>query len=397
MLKLFPIVLLITVILFAGLLAVFGSMMQSQSESEDRQKFRVGIVGDTDGSYLGFGFSALQTLDSTRFALEFEMLDEPAAADALMRRDIAAYLVFPEGFVEAALRGEVRTIRFVTTEGAGGLVPIFKEEIAKAATELLLESEKGVYGVQGALDGNGYRQLSYQYLNEMNVEYVSFVFRRSEIYQVSELGISDGLTTPQYFFCSITVLLLMLLGLPYAVVFVKKDWAFSRMLASRRFPAVGQVACEYAAYAGVMLLLVAVIAAGFSLAAGRVPALSELIDPEYLTSLGLAILPAVLMIAALNSMIFELSGNIVNGILLQFFATVSLCYVTGCFYPIYTFPQAVQLVAPYLPTGLMRGYLADCLIGQGSLLRLGGLLAFTAVFFAVTVAVRRHHITVKEG
>lgn len=395
-LKIFPFVLIAALILFAGLAGVFLGLMRMQRESDDVQKFKVGIVGDTADSYLDFGLSALKTLDDTRFSLELERLEESEAQQALAQYDISAYLVFPEGFMDAALLGDVKTIRLITRAGDGGLVMIFKEEIAQAVTYLLAESQKGVFGVQTALDSNGYQQLSYQYLNEMNVEYIDFVLHRSDLYRVTELGISDSLTLQEYFLCSFVVFLLLLIGLPYAAVFIKKDWTLNRILASGTCGASKQVACEAAAYTGVMLLLTAVIMTASALFMGKITQQSAPLEFDPRT-LALHLIPAIIIASAFHMMLFELSGNIVNGILLQFFCSVSLCYAAGCFYPIYAFPKAVQSLAPFLPTGLMRSYLASGITGERSAADLFGIFAFTSVFLAITVAVRKHKITAKVG
>ena len=394
--RLFPFVLMTALILLFGLIAIFFGLMRMQSESEDVKKFRVGIVGDTDNVYLNFGLSALKVLDDTRFSLELELLEAPEARQALERHDISAYVEFPEDFVEAALRGDVKPIRMVTRAGDGGLVLMFKEELAQAVTDLVIESQKGTYGVQTALDSNGYPQLSYEYLNKISIEYVDLVFHRTDLYSVTELGISDGLPLTAYYFCSFAVLLLLLIGLPYAAVFIKKDWSLNRILASGRCRAAKQVICEYAAYTAFLLLLAAVIAAILAVLAAKLRQFAP-VDLEFLsTSLALRMIPVILTAAALHMMLFELAGNIVTGILLQFFCSIALCYAAGCFYPIYAFPKAVQTLASFLPTGLMRGCLASGITG-GSPAELFGLLAFTAVFLGAAIAARRHKITAKAG
>ena len=396
MLKIFPLVLLITAILFSGLAAIFVGMMRAQNESENVQKFKIGIVGDTDNTYFSFGISALQTLDDTRFALELELLEEEEAAQKLRRRDISAYFVFPEGFVDAALYGEVKTIRMVTNINSGSLILVFKEEVAKAASILLEESQKGVYGVQSALESNGYQDLAYEFLEKMNVEYIDFVLQRSSFYRIEELGIADLLTLPDYYVCSLSVFFLLLLGLPYAILLVKSDWSLNRMLSARQFSSVKQVLSEYLSYIGALLLLIAAVAGILSLFGSRLP-LEQLGISGNFTAFLLHLIPVTAMVAALHLLLFELSGSIINGILLQFFAAVSLCYITGCFYPIFTFPEGIQYLSEFLPTGFARRYLASSITGEGAFSALIGLLAFAVVFLAILVAVRKHKITAKAG
>ena len=391
----FPYVLAITLILFGGLAVIFLGFLQYQSGREENTKFKVGIVGEADDRYMDFGLDALKTFDETRFSMELEKLEEDEAQKALKQGKITAYLVFPEGFSEAALRGEVKSIRLITGVGASNLIMIFKEEIARAVTKIVSEAQKGVYGVQAALDSNGYEELSNQYLNKMNVEYIDFVMNRSELYEIKELGISDGLTLPQYLFCGFSVFLLLLMGLPYAIILVRSDWSLNRMLASAGISAEKQVLCEYGAYTVVMMAAAAGIMAVLALTKGKIEQLSQLDIFGSISSLAGHLAVVVVLAAAFNLMLFELSGNIIGGILLQFFCAVFLCYGSGCFYPAYTFPEKIQQVSGYLPTGLARSYLAAGIMGQSSLPALLGILAFTAGFLLITAGARRYKIKVR--
>lgn len=375
-LRLLPFVLLITALLFTALAVAFTQVIGLRNEGDAVKRLQIGFTGDIDQKYLSMGIAALQTFDDSRFALELEVLEEEDARRALEKRELAAYFVFPEGFTEAALYGDFKTIRLVTRAGAGGLELMFKDELTKTVTDLLVASQKGVYGTEFALDANGYADISLEYLNKMNYSYIEFIFNRSEIYQTEVLGIADSLSLPEYFFCSFAVFGLLLTGLPYATVFIKKDWGLSRILAAKGLSAGKQVICEYTAY-GVSLLLTAGL---LLLALGS-------------DTLFWHTLPVVAMTAAFTLLLFEISGNLISGLLLQFFASLCLCYASGCFYPIYTFPKTLQLIAPFLPTGMARSCLAAGITGGGA--GVLGCLLYGVGFLALTVAVRRRKIAGK--
>ena len=62
-----PFIFLITFILCLCLGLAFLMLNKANVSDENNQKIRVGIVGDMSESYLGFGLSALQSFDSSRF------------------------------------------------------------------------------------------------------------------------------------------------------------------------------------------------------------------------------------------------------------------------------------------------------------------------------------------
>ena len=110
----------------------------------------------------------------------------------------------------------------------------------------------------------------------------------------------------------------------------------------------------------------------------------------------LKILPVIALTSAFNVFLFEIANDIVSGVLLQFFATLSLCYVTGCMYPIYAFPKVVQRISPFLPTGIARGYLIGCITEETSVTNLLGVIVYFVLFFGAAAAVKQYK-TVRKG
>ena len=49
-----------------------------------------------------------------------------------------------------------------------------------------------------------------------------------------------------------------------------------------------------------------------------------------LISFAVELLPVIVTVTAFGFMIFELAGNLVSGVLLHFFLSLALCYVSGC-------------------------------------------------------------------
>ena len=78
----------------------------------------------------------------------------------------------------------------------------------------------------------------------------------------------------------------------------------------------------------------------------------------------------------------------VSFVLLQFFLSTALCFVSGCMYPVYFFPVSVQRVAAWLPAGLARSQLASCITGENDVQTLLLLLAYALVFSIVGISAR---------
>ncbi len=382
----------VVLILMGGLLLAFSAMTSMASDSQENQKVQVGICGDVEDPIMQMGLTAITALDSSRFTMEVQILPEAEASGMLEAGDLAAYVVIPEGFMEEALCGNLIPIKMVTTSGSASVVSIFKDEVTKVIAGIVVDAQKGVFGM---MDGFQQYDVPYQQpiVDELCFEYVEFILCRGETYALEELGIADELRFTEYLLCGLAVLLILLACLPFAPLMIRQDNALGRMLAAKGKPLWKQCACKFGAYflglviMMMVMLLLAVIAMGILA--------PDMLEDFPVFSIILNTVPVIFMAAAMSYLLYSLSGDLISGVLLQFFSVVAMCFVSGCMYPVYFFPQSVQKMAAWLPTGVARGQLAGVFSGSFSWGCFGGLMAFGMVFLAIGTAVRV--ISTKNG
>jgi ABC-2 type transport system permease protein len=109
-------------------------------------------------------------------------------------------------------------------------------------------------------------------------------------------------------------------------------------------------------------------------------------------SLILALTAPLVLVTSFQFMLYELCDTVVNGVLLQFATTVVLAFVGGCFYPVNFLPDGMQKIASFLPTGMVREYVSEVILGHSMGTKAVVLLGVSAVFIAVCVAVRKFKI-----
>ncbi|MBE6758365.1 MAG: ABC transporter permease [Ruminococcaceae bacterium] len=386
--RLLPCVAIIAVLLLAGASVVLSAFSQYDTDRAENTVLRVGVAGDTNNPYFEFGMSALKTLDSSRFAVELVAMEEATARRLLENGEITGYVVVPEGFTEAALRGEIRPITCVVSSGTSGMVTLFKTEIADVVRDLLVESQKGVYGLSQSLRDAGQPQADHT--DRLALRFVTLILRRDKLYEVTEHAGVDGLPLLPSLVCGISVVLLWLVGMPYASVLIRRDAALGRVLAAKGYTPLMQTTAEYAAYVTVLAPPVYALAALVFFADIGITAGEKV-------RLLLAALPLLLLAAAFLLFVFFLVRDVVSGMLTAFFAVVALGYISGCLYPLYAFPVAMQTAGAWLPTGVSRRYLAALLQGEGALPLLCAVLGYTALFFAAAVWARRHCVVNERG
>ncbi len=369
----------VALVLFGCMSLVFQTMTDTQTESNG-SKIRIGIVGTAQDTYLQWGLAAMQ-FDSTAMSLSLVPMEEADAQDALKQGSIAAYIVFPENFVDDALMGDVGQLQLVCTVGATGLVSIVKEEITVLVENILISCQNGSYGAGDAvvdhLEGESY----YDHVNGLALEYADFLFARSRMYRVENLT-QDSVPFDIYMLGGLSVLLLMLCCLPFAPLYITIDLSLSRVLQARGVRSARQILAEFAAYLASLTVLLAAMA--------LVLRQSRLLPAE--TSgfaLFAAALPVLFMAASLSYCLYTLSDHLIGGVLLTFFVVLVLGYAGGLMYPIQVFPAAMQRLATLLPTGIARQSLTACFQGSPPT-GLLPLLLYGTAFLAIAAVARSY-------
>lgn len=389
--RMLPLILLLTAICSTALGLLLRQMTTSDSDAA-RQRMTVGVVGDAGDSYLGFGISALRNLDISRYTVELLELTEEEAERGLRSGALSAYVIIPEGFVDAIVHGELRPLTYVSADSSHGITALFKEEMLSAISGMLIESQNGIYAMQALMREGGVTVGWSDHTDTLNVRYFNLILSRAQNAPVRIIGVSDSLSFPGYMLSGIAVLLLFLCGISFCPLFVRRDMALPRRLCAGGQGALSQTLGEWCAYVLFMLLSVLLIfTAVFTVlgdAAALIPELEGFGAAEA-ARLVLAFVPGILLITALQYLLFLCCDGIVSGVLCQFLSAIALTYIGGCFYPIRFFPDFIQRLSAYLPSGMARVYLAHCLTGDGTAAEVLLLLAVTALFVGLSAAVRR--------
>ena len=125
MLRLLPSVAGVAAALGCVVILMAGVFSRDAQQSPEKSKYVLGIVGNPDENYLGFGISALSSLDDSRFMIDFVRLDEKDALRRLRRGEISGYIVVPDGLVDSLMAGvSDRPIALFGPEGQKGISSI---------------------------------------------------------------------------------------------------------------------------------------------------------------------------------------------------------------------------------------------------------------------------------
>lgn len=392
--KVFPTILLITAVtLFciglAGVLAV-----GKNSDSQGKQKVKIGIVGNLENTYLDIGLYALQNLDSSRFYFEFTQFEEEEAIKKLNNHEISGYLNIPDGFVRSVSRGENLPCEYVTLNSPDNFGTIIAEEVTETVSDILTASQVGMYSMQDVAHKYNKKDLG-KNINNLTTNYANFILNRKTTYTLITTGAADTLSLGGYYVCGMMMLFILLWGISCNRVFSSKKLAFSRMLKISGMKTKNQIMCEYGAYltVSVMVLLIFAMITGIAVQFVKVP-ISELTGISVFECLlfVVASLPVIIMITMMQTAFYELIPNKIGAILMQFILAVGLGYISGCFYPNYFFPESVQTLAAYLPVGAGFSFLRKVMAGNLTAADIIIVLLYALLFAFLTVRMRERRM-----
>lgn len=394
--KLLPAVLLATFVSCVCLGLCLGLYMKNSGFAEKQQKFRIGLVGDISGSYLGMGIYALQSVDDSRFLVDFCPMTEEEARRQYLAGSLSGYVRVPEGLVDSLVWGRNdRPITYVCAEGQRGITGILMGEIADVVSVLVTRSQSAVYGMQEILLNRGKRGSMGKATDQMELRLANIVLNRTGLCRLELLGISDGLSVEGYYLCAFSVFFFMLFGIYGSPLFTDRSRTLTRLVKAGGMGAFRQVAGEYLAFAGMNALCCAEVSLLLGIVLGRdIVQVAEWEERGAGAVLGFfaALLPVTAMLSALQFLLYELTTGVVSSVLLQFVCSIAMCYLAGCFYPAGFFPETLQKIGGVLPAGVAVSYAQSCLKGCLSPAEALAVFLYLLLFLGLAVAVRKYRL-----
>ncbi len=393
--KIFPAILLITVLIFGCLATAGGLLLQSTLTGEKQQKISIGVVGDLESSYLDIGLYALQNMDSSRFYVELTDLTEEEAKTALENRQIQGYILVPEDYINNLYLGINTPAKYITLNGPKTLGTMFSEEIVKIVSELVIESQNGMYSMQDlslVYDRDDYHTNT----NQLMMSYMNFILNRTDMYEINELGIADSLSLGGYYLCGIVTMFLLLWGISSNRMFSSRSLSYHRLLNASGISSVSQVVCEYGAYAVISTVMMLIFAGIFGIAAQFVKLpIPELANITVSACIWFVIrsVPAILMVTAMQYALYELIDNFIGSLLVQFLLFLILGYLSGCLYPNFFFPDFLRSLTEYLPVGLTFSYLRKTMANEPLWTNFMWIVVYTGGFLMLSAGWRKYRIT----
>ena len=394
---LFGIIAMILVV--AMLLSAAGmALMYSETYASEKQKYKLGVVGDTDDEMISLGIYMIGTLDESRYMIELvEYADEEAARNAMRSAEISAYIVITEEFSDAlnSMTNDKKQ-KYYATSGQKGISNVMMDEIALIATNVIIYSETGICTLRQLMKEEGYEK-SYrsEKINEMFMVYIAALVTRTSVAEITELGLSDGLSTPAYYFLGILLFFMLLVSFCAISYFIGIKDAQYKFMKSKGINSRAQIIGEYIPFLTINIICMLLTMGLVATAAG-----SGMVNAEELSKAGiddfgmiaLNLIPVCIMFSAFGFMIFELLIGVINKILVAFMLYIGMAYISGYFYPKPFFPELVQKLGELIPSGIAFSYMGAVLQNGDNQVYLLIMFGYALAFLLIAIFARRQKI-----
>ncbi len=409
-LKLFPSILLITAITLAGIFIAAYALLSRSSSSPDRAMSKVAIVGDRNDSYLGIGIGAVKSFDESKDYLDISSMTEEEALSALKSRKINGYLSLPDEFIDDIVTGKNTPAQFVYMDGPRGLGTVILHEIVEGVSTFVTQTQTAVYTLRASMreihsleKPEGTAEADAEFAERLedetlaiNLDFFSLVINRNKLFKLDYTGSVAELSYGAYYLCALIVIFLLIWGMSCNRMLAHKNFDFSRLIGRKGIDCKLQILYESLSFITVTFFILFAAAAVMGLFLTNTDTgIRELEDTDVSSAL-LFILksfPPIVTVAVMHIMIYEIFSNPISALLSEFLLAIGLSYISGCLYPISFFPESVQKISAFLPSGAAFSYLRKLISGSNPVAELLLCMLYTAIFYTAAVLIRKIKIT----
>ena len=390
---LLPYILLICILMLAGVSAFAYAAKENRENDESKEKIRIGIVADSKHRYMKMALNAVENFDYSRMSIEFLICGEEQAKEDLDQGRSGGYLVIPEDFFDKIGVGEHHPMTYVTGDKESAFGIALAEEVIRAISSVLRTCEVSVNGIMEYIDSNGFEANEVDAANELIGGYFASAVQREYMFEIVEVGVSNGQKYEAYFFCAVVVFFMMLWGVGCVPLYAGRKKALLKILSSSGVGTVRQTFAEWGVhvllmFVGIALILPSALLSLKILVSGGVLE-SDLFERMLPAGGGLApfffrIAFLVVPFSTVSYLFYEFGEKVVGPLMLQALYAILTGYICGCFYPSYFFSPVLQDIGACLPAGAAMKFLA-----QPDGLRFALLLGYTAVGLLAAALLRK--------
>lgn len=250
----------------------------------------------------------ISSLDSVGNVCDFQYMDKNSCLEELKKGNLYAVLDVPEGFVQDIINGTNTPVTVWFTSNAGIEGKLF-QELTDAGALTLSASQAGIYAGNELYQGLGLKEAVSQLEKDLNEQYIGYSLQRTGYFRHLKVQASGDVTIMEFYEISVYVLFLFLLAIPVSSYLLPAKKAMTQRL-------------DMAGIGGGYRAAVKMIGLGLLIATVTFPVIiGAVLGKQVKWSMILAVtwLLACGTASGIVVLLYQLTGNLLGGIMLLFF------------------------------------------------------------------------------
>ena len=375
---------LVSAVAFCGNKFLYGAL----SEMTTGEKFPVGVIMEDDSKIATTVKDALLGMKEVSNNLDIHFTTKEDAISMLENGSIIAAIHIPKDTAHNIINGTNTPMNIIFPEDSGFEAIIIKE-LADSATTMLSSAQAGIYSIYDFYEDMDADDHIDDALLRMNLRYITIAATSNHVFEKTVVTATGSVPLMTYYICGALVLFIMLFGINcYSSQLTLSSYS-SKKLSLSGTPVILQGLSSFIATSLGQLIAICIVATPavfiikmFGLKLKR-PAIVGLI---------LTIPVFILISASFVYLISALTEHVTGQIMITFFVTLAMCFISGCFIPTIMLPDIIQSISKLLPTHYMIDFSSSFLSGSFHIQSLLMCLGYTILLFTlglVTTTLKR--------
>ena len=370
---------LVSAVAFCGNKFLYGALSEISTEN----KFPVGIIMEDDSKIAKTVADALLNMKAVNENLDINFTEKETAIEMLKAGEIIAAIHIPKDTAHGIMTGANTPMTIIFPEDSGFEAIIIKE-LADSVTNMLSSAQAGIYSIYDFYDENEAADQIDAALLRMNLKYINIAATGNGMFDKTVVTASGSVPLMTYYICGALVLFILLFGINCFNCRLNLSSYSSKSLSLRGTPLIAQGLSSYIATALGQLTAIAIVATP---AAFIMKMFKLKLEGPAIMGLILTIPIFILISSSFVYLIASITEHVTGQIMITFFATIVMCFISGCFIPTAMLPDILKIVSKFMPSYYMINYSSSFLSGSFDGVSLLICLSFAIILFLLGLLV----------
>ena len=369
---------LVSAIAFCGNKYLYGAI----GNSSDGQTFSIAIVMNDTSDLAGKVTDGVLGMSEVTSTIDFHFVDEDGAMEGLSSGQFIAALVVPENTAHNIVHGSNTPMTVIFPEDSGFEAVLIKE-ITDAVATMLSSAQAGIYSLYDFYVDNGAKTFTDDALLRMNLKYINLVATSNSMFDTTTVSATGSIPLMTYYISGALILFALLFGINCFRFLDAHNPQTSKRLSINGTPLILQGLSPYISTMASQITAIAIVIAP----AIWIISLFDLkLSLQGIMGLLFTLPIFVMLSSSIIYFISRITPHNMGRIMITFFATIVMCFVSGCFIPSIMLPEILQTVSRFLPTHYMITFCSHIMVGDFDGMSLLMCLIFTVTIYLAGVA-----------